>query len=156
MSAFDIKTRHDSAIVELARLNLTASEIGDRLGVDRRFVRWRAIRLDIHGVLLLTAQQKREARRARRLAIANPTQGWRGSRVVEALPAMRSDRTVSEVIRVLKQHRTTGVPACIDPDHIVACLHLRGLTLDDIHDSVGIPPVEAVAAIRRAHQGHHL
>jgi len=72
---------------------------------------------------------------------------------VEAVPVTEPDHTASDLARGLRADR--AALAAYDASHMVACFHAAGLTLEDIEAGLGIPPVEAVAAIRRAHQGHH-
>jgi len=154
MSAADIKTTHDRAIVRLAHEGLSAIEIANSLGVERAFVRWRANRLGVYVLIIQTSQRKRAERRERRLNAKGRWIGYRGSRAAEGLIATRVDRSASDLTRALKADRIAL--ESFDATSLVACFHSAGLTLEDIEVRLGVPPIQAVAAIRSASCGLRL
>lgn len=153
MSAADIKSHRDGEIARLVKAGGYCRSIAEDLGTTVSVVRNRLSRMGLLPVALANHQALVEARRAAAKGAVRPVFGHCGSRVVKALPAVQHDHSASDLARTLRADR--AALAAYDPSHMVACFHAAGLTLEDIEAGLGIPPVEAVAAIRRAHQGHY-
>lgn len=136
--------KHDALIDARLRAGSTKNAIVRELGVWHGHV---TRRVEVLGLTDL-AQDNYEAWKERHGYTA-----W-GPRAVALAEAGRVEVAppayvpASDVIRRVRYHSPVTV-ACIDPDHVVACLHERGVTLPDIEDHLGIPQPEAVAAIRR-------
>lgn len=155
MTSTDIRFRHDQNIANLAAKGLTSRQIAVQLRLRIGYVRNAAIRVGICSKVMSNAERQRQEHRAERLAVQNPVRSYCGSRFIEALPPARCDRSASDLARRLEAHRRAmGVDASA-PASLAATAHAAGLTLEDIEAGLGIPPVEAVAAIRRAHHGAH-
>lgn len=153
MSASDIKTRHDRKIAQMAKDGRICREIATECGVSYNTVYHRLARAGLLHVVKATVQARREALKPSRRSKRRGSPSYCGSSAIAAIPISQPDHSASELIRTLRADH--AALAAYDPSHMVACFHAAGLTLEDIEAGLGIPPVEAVAAIRRAHQGHH-
>lgn len=141
----------DVQILQLFAAGAVYADMAAVLGVSRYFLAGRADALGIRRKLAIRSRAAGWAKRKQRVA---PPIVHRSApdRLRRLDLAGRSDDSASRIVRLLRSHRPAHALACIDPDNVGACAFARGLTLPEIHEAFGVPPREAVAAIR-AHHG---
>lgn len=147
-----IKTSYDRTIVAMAAEGATSSEIAAAMGKTYSQVTNRAMHLGVWRALVANNQARRAARRAAQLSEGPRHPTGNRSAIAETMAANgRVDRTATDLLHTLRAVRRLAAPSAPVPGSIIARVFEAGLTLDDIDAELGVPPADAVAAIR-----HHL
>nr|USU32957.1 hypothetical protein NG677_04440 [Methylobacterium sp. OTU13CASTA1] len=150
MSA-SIKTSYDRTILAMAAGGASSAEVSAATGRNADQIRNRAMRLGVWRTLVRNLRDRRLALKGERRCIENTSYNGRSALGLAAIPPARVDRSASDLRHALRVAQRRADPAVAVPDSFIARVFDAGLTLDDIDAQFGVPPVQAVAAIR-----HHL
>lgn len=147
-----IKTSYDRTILAMAAEGAVTTEVAAAISKRVAFVHCRSAYLGVAGVLTANLRARQAARRAENYRYGHKLFGYQGSRLTaRAIFNARVDHRTSDLRHTLRAVRHRADPTAAVPDSFIARVFEAGLTLDDIDAQFGIPPVQAVAAIR-----HHL
>lgn len=146
-----IKTSYDRTILTMAAGGASSVEVAAATGRNADQIRNRAMRLGVWRTLVRNLRDRRLALKGERRCTEDTSYNGRSALGLAAIPPARVDRSASDLCHALRVAQRRADPAVVVPDSFIARVFEAGLTLDDIDAQFGVPPVQAVAAIR-----HHL